>query len=208
MKRYLKLIFIFTALFCSGVTMGQQIPQMFNFQAVVRDGGGRLLANQTVGVRISILQGSETGTVVFSETHTPTTNANGLFTVFVGTGNATSGTIQSIDWAQGPYYLKSEVDPLGGNSYSLATTQQLLSVPYALFAVGGDYNNLDNKPDIDSVVSNAIVEYYTAHHVVDTLYDSVYVYNIGYDTIYNRTYDTVFTHSYDTLHAYIYDTVF
>jgi len=111
-----------------------QSPQSFSFQAVVRDGSGDLVTSSPVGMRISLLQGSEIGSAVYVETHTPTTNANGLASVQVGGGNVVSGTFASINWAAGPYYIKSETDPNGGTSYSITGTQQLLSVPYALYA--------------------------------------------------------------------------
>jgi len=111
-----------------------QSPPSFSFQAVVRDGSGDLVTSSAVGMRISLLQGSASGTVVYSETHAPTTNANGLASVQVGGGSVVSGTFASIDWAAGPYFIKSETDPSGGTAYSIVGTQQLLSVPYAMYA--------------------------------------------------------------------------
>ena len=111
-----------------------QAPQKMNYQAVVRNASNSLVANQNVSVRISVLQGAATGASVYTETHTVNTNANGLMTLELGAGNAQSGTFASIDWANGPYYLKSEVDPDGGVNYNVVSTQQLLSVPYALYA--------------------------------------------------------------------------
>ncbi len=176
-----------------------QAPLLFNYQAVLRDGGGQLLINQQVQIRISILQNSSFGPEVFSETHTPTTNDNGLIAILVGSGTPINGNISDINWGNGTYYLKSEVDPTGGSNYTLTSTQQLLSVPYALFSNGGDYTNLINKPDIPDIVNS----YFEAHHLVDT----IYVMNMGYDTVYTYVHDTVFTHIYDTIHAYHQDTV-
>jgi uncharacterized protein (TIGR02145 family) len=87
-----------------------------------------------VGMRISILQGSTTGTAVYVETHSPTTNANGLVSIEIGGGTVVSGSFSAINWANGPYYVKTETDPAGGTNYSITGTQQLLSVPYALYA--------------------------------------------------------------------------
>ncbi len=61
-----------------------QAPQKFSFQSVIRNSGGQLLANQQVGIKISVLQGSENGIVVFAERHTPITNANGLASLQIG----------------------------------------------------------------------------------------------------------------------------
>jgi len=55
-------------------------------------------------------------------------------TVEIGGGTVISGTFSTIDWSNGPYYLKTETDPAGGTSYSITGTSQLLSVPYALHA--------------------------------------------------------------------------
>lgn len=105
-----------------------------SYQAVVRDGDGLLVTNAPVGMRISVLQGSDTGTPVFVETHAPQTNANGLVTLEIGGGNVISGTVAAIDWANGPFFLKTETDPNGGTNYGIVGTSPLLSVPYALHA--------------------------------------------------------------------------
>ena len=114
-----------------------QAPQKFSYQAVIRNGSNALIANATVGVKISILQSSPAGGVVYAERHIPTTNANGLATFEIGAGSRISGTMAGIDWGNGSYYIKTEVDPTGGTSYSVTGTSQLLSVPYALHAASG-----------------------------------------------------------------------
>lgn len=111
-----------------------QAPQKMSYQAVIRDADNTLVTNTLVGIRISILQTTSTGTAVFVETHTPTTNANGLATLEIGGGNPVSGNFSSINWANGPYFIKTETDPTGGTNYTISGTSQLLSTPYALFA--------------------------------------------------------------------------
>lgn len=111
-----------------------QAPQKMTYQAVVRNASNALIANSNVGIQISILQGTANGTAVFVEQHTALTNANGLATMEIGNGNAISGSMAGINWANGPYFLKSEIDPSGNTAYSLTATSQLLSVPYALYA--------------------------------------------------------------------------
>jgi len=111
-----------------------QAPEKISYQAVIRDAGNELVSNQQVGMKISILQGSESGTVVYAETHTPTTNANGLVSVIVGNGTVVDGNIATINWGVGTYFLKSETDATGGTTYSIIITNQILSVPYALHA--------------------------------------------------------------------------
>jgi hypothetical protein len=124
-------------LLTSGIVWAQTIPQKFPYQAVIRDGANQVLNNQSVGVRLSILQGSETGNVVYAETHTGSTNANGLISLQVGGGSVVSGSMSSIDWAAGPYYIKTETDPEGGTNYSITGSSPLLSVPYALYSANG-----------------------------------------------------------------------
>ncbi len=130
----MKRLFTLFAMFLLSVCLFAQAPQKMNYQAVVRNANNSLVANQNVSVRITLLQGSATGAAVYSETHNVQTNANGLMTLEIGGGNAADGSFATIDWANGPYFIKSEIDPEGGINYSVTTTQQLLSVPYALYA--------------------------------------------------------------------------
>jgi uncharacterized protein (TIGR02145 family) len=120
--------------FTIGSAIQAQAPQKFSFQSVIRNSGGQLLANQQVGIKISVLQGSENGIVVFAERHTPITNANGLASLQIGGGTLLNGSLSNINWSQGPYFITTETDPNGGTSYTIVSTQQLLSVPYALYA--------------------------------------------------------------------------
>ncbi len=107
-----------------------QVPKRINYQAVVRDANGRLVENGTIPVRITIMQGSPTGTVVYTENATVTTNSFGLFSHEVGS-NADLGV---VDWSNGPFYLQSEVQLTEGAMFNIVTNQQLVSVPYALYA--------------------------------------------------------------------------
>jgi hypothetical protein len=111
-----------------------QAPEKMSYQAVVRDSGDALVSNQTVGMQISVLQTTATGTAVYVETQTPTTNANGLVSIEIGVGNVVSGDFSTIDWSAGPYFIKTETDPTGGANYTITGTSELLSVPYALHA--------------------------------------------------------------------------
>lgn len=135
-----------------------QTPPKMSYQCVVRNATGTLVTNQAIGIKISILQGSVTGIVVFAETYSPNpqTNSNGLVTLEIGSGTAINGTFPGIDWSAGPYFLKAETDPTGGTNYTIAGTSQLLSVPYALYAktvengFSGNYNDLTNRPTLFS----------------------------------------------------------
>lgn len=114
-----------------------QAPQKMSYQAIIRNSSNALIASTTIGVKISILQGSETGTAVYIERQTPTTNANGLLNFEIGNGTVLSGTIAAINWANGPYYIKTESDPTGGTTYTITGINQFNSVPYALFSANG-----------------------------------------------------------------------
>ena len=127
-----KLLSFFILIFM-GMLLFAQAPQRFTYQAVVRNESNTLVRGN-VGVRISILQGGSSGTMVYQETHTTVTNVNGLMTLEIGGGTVVNGDFASIDWANGPFFLKTEIDPTGGTYYTIEGTQQLLSVPYALYA--------------------------------------------------------------------------
>jgi uncharacterized protein (TIGR02145 family) len=127
---------VFTLIVIIGLAINvlAQSPQKMSYQAVVRNTSGVLMDNQSVGMKISILQGSATGTPVYVETQTPTTNANGLITIEIGGGTIVTGTFAGIDWSTGVYFIKTETDPTGGTSYTITGTNQILSVPYALYS--------------------------------------------------------------------------
>ena len=111
-----------------------QIPQGITHQAVIRDASNLVVANSTIGIKVNIIQGSPEGTVVYSETHSPISNASGLITYVIGQGTVISGVFADIDWSDGPYFLKTEADPTGGTNYSIEGTTQFHSVPFAYHA--------------------------------------------------------------------------
>jgi hypothetical protein len=114
-----------------------QAPEKMSYQAVIRDANDHLVANQAVGMQVSILKGSASGTAVYVETQGPTSSANGLVSMEIGGGTVVSGDFAAIDWANGPYFIKTETDPTGGTNYSIVGTSELLSVPYALYSLNG-----------------------------------------------------------------------
>ena len=118
-----------------------QPPQAFKYQTVVRDAAGDILSNQMTGFRMSVHDGTPSGTVVYQETHIASTNAFGLVSLEIGTGSPTIGSFVLIDWSSGSKYLETEIDPAGGTAFQTAGTTQLLSVPYALFADRATFGN-------------------------------------------------------------------
>ena len=131
MKRLLLLLICFILAFQHG---NAQSPQKMSYQCVIRNAANGLVTSSPVGIRISILQGSSAGSSVYTETHSVNTNSNGLATIEIGGGTGVSGSFGLINWANGPYFIKSETDPAGGTTYSISAVAQLLSVPYALYA--------------------------------------------------------------------------
>ena len=119
------------------VTLWAQAPQRISYQSVIRDGNNVVVASTTVGIKISMVRGTATGPAVYVETHRKTTNANGLLSLEIGDGTALTGTFAGIDWANGPYLIKTETDPTGGTNYSIPGIAALNSVPYALFSANG-----------------------------------------------------------------------
>ena len=121
---------IFLAI-CISMLMAQ-IPQAFKYQAVVRDHNGMTIADQNINLRISILFGDPAGNEVYSETHPCNTNALGLVNLEIGRGFNPTTNISDINWAEGNYYIKIEMDESGGSDFEAMGVAQLLSVPYAL----------------------------------------------------------------------------
>ena len=111
-----------------------QSPESMNYQAVIRDGSGNVVASQAVSLRIKILQGSASGSSVYIETFTPTTNAYGSIAIQIGTGTVITGTFNTIDWGGNTHFVETAVDISGGTNYTVISTTQLMSVPYALYA--------------------------------------------------------------------------
>jgi hypothetical protein len=129
MKRnYTLLLFLLAT-----VSILAQTPEKMSYQVVLRDAANTLLTNQQVGIQISILQTTITGSAVYTETQTATTNINGLVSLEIGSGTS-SDDFSAIDWSAGPFFIKTATDASGGSNYSIIGTSQLMSVPYALYA--------------------------------------------------------------------------
>jgi len=105
-----------------------QAPQKMSYQAVIRNSSNTLISSAAIGMRISILQGSSTGSAVYEETQTATTNSNGLVSLEIGSGTILSGDFSAINWAGGPYYIKKETDNAGATNYKIVGMKELLSV--------------------------------------------------------------------------------
>lgn len=144
---------IFIAILITAVSWSQS-PEKMSYQAVVRDNQGNLVTNTLIGMQISILQSSVTGTSVYTEQQFPKTNGNGLISIEIGgsEANVVSGSFSTIDWTHGPYFIKTETDLQGGSNYTISGTSQLLSVPYAFYSVRA--KQADNVPSNISQLNN------------------------------------------------------
>lgn len=111
--------------------LSAQIPQAFSYQTIAFNSAGAPIANGNVSLRISILENSATGTVLYTETHNKTTNSKGLVNLNIGQGTPSSGSFGGINWGTNTKFVKVEMDPAGGNNYTNVGVNQLMSVPYA-----------------------------------------------------------------------------
>jgi hypothetical protein len=136
-----------------------QSPSNISYQAVIRDASNNLITSSDIGLKISILHDSESGSAVYVETHITETNANGLVSIEIGNGSVVSGNITTIDWSDGPYFLKTETDPNGGSSYTITGVTQLLSVPYSLHAKTADNLSTDIVETDPTVSKYSIGDY-------------------------------------------------
>jgi hypothetical protein len=127
-------------LFCIQL-VSAQAPQYIPWQAVVRDTSWNPLPNQLVSFRFTIHTGTSTGTTVFQEMDTITTNKLGMVNLEIGGGTVVSGTFNSINWSSGREFLQVELDPLGGSNYTNMGTPQMMSVPYALYSGNGYWSS-------------------------------------------------------------------
>ena len=110
-------------------------PQKVNYQAVALNASGIPVKNKAISVRLSMVDSSANGTVLYTETHQPTTDGYGQFSIYLGGGTATTGTFANIPWGNNrDKFLKAEADITGGTTYALMGISQIVSVPYALAA--------------------------------------------------------------------------
>lgn len=120
-------------LFISFTVIGQ-VPQYFNYQAIVRDATGLVISNKAISFKLSILKTTSTGAIQYAETQTVQSNHLGIVNLTIGSGTVVSGAMNTVAWSSDVYFLKVEMDINGGTSYITYGTSQLVSVPYAMYA--------------------------------------------------------------------------
>ncbi|MFN5788460.1 MAG: hypothetical protein ACK469_06855 [Bacteroidota bacterium] len=165
LKKFMRWSIFFFFFSFSSINSFAQSPNLISYQTVIRNSNNELVANATVGMRISILSGTAADVLWYQEEHTVKTNLNGLAYVVIGKGTNLNGIMTEIDWSKGPFYIKSESDPNGGKNYTLIVVSQLLSVPYAIYAksaekVTGPITELD--PQFNASIAKSITAADTA----------------------------------------------
>jgi uncharacterized protein (TIGR02145 family) len=156
-----RIITVLTAIYLASIVWAQS-PEKMSYQGIIRNSNGNLISNQGVGIKISILQDSSTGRIVYQEIYNPNpqTNDNGLVTLEIGTGIPIIGEFSTINWASGPYFIKTEIDPSGATNYTVIGISQLLSVPYALYAKTAEIT-ATTPDENDPIWVSASTNYYT-----------------------------------------------
>lgn len=133
----MKHILAFLSILVIFSTAHAQAPLGIPYQAVARNSSGAVIASTAISVRFTIRNSTATGTLLYRETHTTTTDDNGMFSVNVGQGSPVSGIFTSINWSTNSKFLQVELDPTGSSGYTDMGTQQLMSVPYSLYSNNG-----------------------------------------------------------------------
>jgi len=132
MKNISGILIIFLINIITSVFINAQVPEKIGYQAIIRDSNDEIISGCQIKMQISILKDAADGTAVYTETQTVTTDANGLVSINIGTGT-TNDDFSTIDWPNGTYYIKTETDIDNDGTYDITGTNQILSVPYALF---------------------------------------------------------------------------
>jgi hypothetical protein len=135
MKQSLIILFLFLAV---SIKLSAQSPEKVSYQAIIRAQDNSLLLNSNVSLKIIIHQGAANGTAIYQESHSVTSNNNGLVSLEIGTGQNVTGNFSTTPWQNGSYFIETQVDLAGGTNYNIIGITQLLSVPYALHSKTAD----------------------------------------------------------------------
>lgn len=140
-----------------------QAPEKMSYQAIIRSQDNSLVVNSRISLKVIVHQGTTTGSTVYLETHSPTTNNNGLVSLEIGKGTIVTGEFSKIAWEKGPYFIETQVDVSGGSNYNIIGTTQLLSVPYALHAKTAE--RLVGTPITTPPVKAAIISFTASRNI-------------------------------------------
>lgn len=145
MKNIKHILFLALLLSNTLFVSAQQIANLdgINYQAVAIDDEGKEIVGidiedkplyeKTIGVRFTIQAGAD-GAVYYQDTHTTTTDKYGLFSLVIGHGTVTDGTILlDIPWINGDQWLKVEISIHNDGNYKMVSNQQFMAVPYSFY---------------------------------------------------------------------------
>jgi len=149
-----KLTLVIFSMLCINWYVKAQVPEGFNYQAVIKDNSGELLLNGSVSVRVSIIDDNASGILLYREIHSTSTNKNGLINLKIGSQTSDYGIFAVIDWSEGAKYMKVEIDD--GDGYDDLGTFQLLSVPYALYAKSASKAEVLGQSNVYSTQSDTL----------------------------------------------------
>ena len=185
----MRLLLTISACFLA-LALQAQVPQGIGYQGVATDPQGLELTNQSISIRASILSGAVNGEVQWQETHSTSTDDFGLFALTIGEGLSSGGGqlagFADIPWGENNYFLQIEMDATGGNDYILMGVNQMMSVPYALYAENTsityesienyllqDFNFIENITNVlsDSLANSIAVDSVFICNVVTNLND-------------------------------------
>lgn len=172
-----KLMLSFLALLMAG-TLAAQVPQLFNYQGIARDKSGNPLKNQQMTIRLSVLPGADATEAEYEEVQTISTNEFGLYSLQIGNGHPLKSSMKSVKWETGNKYIQVAIDVTGGSNFSSMGTNQLLSVPYAIYAdrAGSAPQNGHDKTRSGNVSTDAAgtgtINYLTKFTASNTIYNS------------------------------------
>ena len=130
-----RLLVLFTLLINEVLAYGQSAPLGIPYQAVVRNADGSIAANANLTARFTLHQNTTDGVVEFQETHTLVSSPQGLVSAVIGQGTAVQNNFSAIVWSITTKFLQVEMDL--GNGFVDLGTQQLMSVPFAMYSASG-----------------------------------------------------------------------
>jgi hypothetical protein len=185
-----------------------QVPNSFNYQSVVRDAAGELVVNQEISIQLSILEGTETSTPIYTETHSIESNSYGMISLKVGEGNPSGSAFSDINWTSEAKFIKVEADITGNTNFVHIGTSELMSVPFATYAKGADVSVFADSSRIsNNSMYSSVSDYSDSTRVANSsVYSDTSVYSnnavnsdtalvamsLGSSKVYSTNNDTLF----------------
>jgi len=122
---------IITLLIVLSIAIPSIAQNGINYKAIIKDGSGNVLVNQSITIQLAVLEGVAQ-TNVYEESHTLTTDVNGLIIINIGDGGFVFGDYTMINWQNGAHYLNVFIDI--GSGFVDMGISEFNAVPYAIQA--------------------------------------------------------------------------